>query len=151
MTGIPRTALLLTAAGALPFLWGAAMALAPDPAALPFAREMPAALRDEFVLSRYGLVILCFMAGVHWGFAARASGSKAALGYAVSVVPALWAFFTLGGAQHMNMVYLAVGFLGLLAADWGFWRARLAPSWWMRLRLPVTLVVLACLVAGVAG
>ncbi len=149
MRGVPATALILALAGLLPFLWGAAMAVLPNPAALPLYRDMPAALRDEAVLVEYGIVILCFMSGVLWGFAARTARARAAAGYAASVVPALWAFFAVRGAGESALIALAAGFAGVLAIDWLFARAGLAPSWWMRLRVPVTVVVLACLGTGI--
>lgn len=151
MRGIPATALILALAGLLPFLWGAAMAVAPDPGALPLLRDMPAALRDEHVLVRYGTVILCFMSGVLWGFAARAEGHRARFAYIASVLPALWAFFLTNRSHHMDLIVLIIGFLALLALEWVFWRVRLVPRWWLRLRLPLTAVVVVCLALGISG
>ena len=78
----------------------------------------------------------------------RAPERQAPVCYALSVIPALWAFFMAGGGPVSAGMNLVFGYLGLLALDWQFWRWRLAPDWWMRLRLPMTLAVVACLLAG---
>jgi len=85
------------------------------------------------------------MSGVLWGFATKAEGAVAASGYALSIVPALWAFFFVGGGPISAATYLIAGFVGLLGLDWMFWRQGLAPEWWMRLRLLLTAVVVVCL------
>jgi len=46
----------------------------------------------------------------------------------------------------MNLI---AGFLGLLLLDWHFWRLKLAPAWWMHLRVLLTAVVVICLLSGV--
>jgi hypothetical protein len=48
-------------------------------------------------------------------------------------------------ATSASVIYLAAGFAGLLALDATFAAQGLAPRWWMRLRLLLTAVVLACL------
>jgi len=146
MTAIPRPALLLGLAGLLPFLWGAATVLAPELAALsPAAR-----FSGQPLLVSYGTVILCFMSGVLWGFAANGSDAGRWRGYALSVVPALWAFFTVTeGSAAISA--LMVGFVAVLACDAQFAAWRLVPGWWIRLRVVLTTVVLACLLAGFHG
>ena len=93
----------------------------------------------------YGSVILSFMSGVLWGFATKAEGQVAATGYALSVLPALWAFFTTGDGPTSAAVALIAGFIGLLGLDYLFWQQGLAPPWWMKLRLILTAGVTACL------
>lgn len=144
MSGIPRPALLLGAAGLLPFLWGAATHLSPALGATT-AELLGARLAGTALLAGYGSVILCFMAGVLWGFASR--GERAAP-YVLSVLPALWVFFLAGGGGAAALSALLVGFLLLLTLDAQFGRWGLTPPWWMRLRLPLTAVVAACLAVG---
>ena len=96
MTGIPRAALGLGLAGLIPFLWGALTVLRPDLAAWGTGALGPRFV-GPYVQLFYGAVILSFMSGVLWGFATRATGRVAAAGYALSVIPALWAFFMTGG------------------------------------------------------
>lgn len=144
MTSIPRSALLLGLAGLIPFLWGAANVL--FPATIGFGgRFLSPMFIGTYVSLTYGTVILSFMSGVLWGFATKAQGREAAVGYALSVIPALWAFFMVNGDPGNAAVNLAVGFAGLLMLDYSFARQGLAPAWWMHLRVLLTTVVLLCL------
>lgn len=141
---IPRAPLLLGLAGLIPFVWGAATFLS-EPLGLWGVQTFGPRFIAPFVLLNYGQIILAFMSGVLWGFATRAEGPQAAVGYALSVVPALWVFFTLGAGPSASAIYLIAGFVGLLALDFTFFRWGLTPEWWMRLRLLLTAVVVACL------
>jgi len=137
---IPRTALYLALGGLVPFLVCAGVALSGNQVVLRGAE-------DEIML-RYGIIILAFMSGVLWGFATNASGKMATVAYGLSVLPALWAFFTAVGPTPQALGALIPGFYGLLALDYYFWRAGLAPPWWLRLRLPLTAVVMVTLGIG---
>ncbi len=145
MTPVPRSALLLGLAGLIPFLWGAATLVVPGLAEWGVHALGPRFV-GPYVGLAYGTVILSFMSGVLWGFATRAEGQVAATGYALSVIPALWAFLFVGGGPVSAAIYLATGFIGLLGLDWLFWKQGLAPEWWMRLRVLLTAVVVATLV-----
>lgn len=141
MTQIPRSALILGLAGLLPFAWGALTLLVPE-VAVAGINSIGSRFVGPYVQLFYGAIILSFMSGVLWGFATKAEGRLAATGYALSVIPALWAFFMTGGGPVTAAINLASGFIGLLALDWFFWRQGLAPHWWMRLRIALTLGVL---------
>lgn len=145
--GIPRTPLLLGLAGLLPFFWGAAGTLWPGFAAIGADLVGPG-LVGVPVLTRYGVVILAFMSGVIWGFAAHADDRRAPLAYVLSVIPALWAFFLVPGPGPAALIFLIAGFVGLLGIDWLFWSQDLAPRWWMRLRVLLTFAVVTSLTAG---
>ncbi len=144
MTRVPTVPLVLGLAGLLPFLWGAAT-LFSDPLADWGIRTLGPRFTGPYVLLSYGTIILAFMSGVLWGFATKAEGAVAASGYALSVLPALWAFFFVGGGPVSAATYLLAGFIGLLGLDWMFWRQGLAPPWWMTLRIGLTAVVSLCL------
>ncbi|MEQ6201922.1 DUF3429 domain-containing protein [Sulfitobacter sp. HNIBRBA2951] len=152
MFTIPRAPLLLGLAGLLPFIAGAVIATGlfwankGDPQDGGFALIAP---RDGVsLLSLYGTIILSFMSGVLWGFATKAEGAQATTGYILSVLPALWTLFMRGGSDHETLQFLIIGFLGLLALDYYFFRQNLTPVWWMRLRILLTTIVLACLGIG---
>ena len=141
---VPRAPLFLGLAGLLPFAWGALTLVSSDLAQWGVSSIGPR-FAGPFVMLQYGTIILAFMSGVLWGFATRAEGKAATVGYILSVLPALWVFFMVGAGPTSSAIYLIAGFVGLLALDWYFWRNDLAPSWWMQLRLLLTAVVVACL------
>jgi hypothetical protein len=141
---IPRPALLLGLAGLIPFLWSAATHLSPTLSAWA-AQFLSPMFVGAYVGLTYGTVILAFMSGVLWGFATKATGREAAIAYSLSVIPALWVFFMVSDASDTSSIFLAAGFVGLLLLDATFSAWGLAPRWWLRLRVMLTVVVLACL------
>ncbi|MEL6618174.1 MAG: DUF3429 domain-containing protein [Pseudomonadota bacterium] len=144
MTSIPRAPLLLGLAGLIPFVWGAAT-LFSDALATFGAQWLGPRFVGPYVQLFYGSVILSFMSGVLWGFATKISGAQAATGYALSTLPALWAFFMTGGGPTSAAMNLIFGFAGLLLLDYAFARWGLTPPWWMALRLLLTSIVILCL------
>jgi len=143
---IPRPALVLGLSGLLPFLWGVATLLSPALAQLTLD-VIGLRFTGPFAMIAYGVVILCFMSGVLWGFAARGAEARWT-GYALSVGPALWAFFFVGGGATQALTALITGFVVLLVIDLQFSRWGLTPPWWMQLRLILTVAVVLCLAAG---
>ena len=101
MSQIPRSALLLGLLGVLPFAWGVLTMLQQDLSDVTI-RVIGPRFVGPYVQLFYGAVILSFMSGVLWGFATRANGKQATLGYIFSVLPALWAFFTTGGGRDRS-------------------------------------------------
>lgn len=148
LSDIPRAPLALGLAGLLPFVWGALTVLNPALQAWGVQTLGPRFV-GPYVMLFYGAIILSFMSGVLWGFATKAEGQVAATGYALSVIPALWAFFMTGGGPVWAGSSLIAGFVGLLGLDWLFWRYGLAPAWWMTLRVLLTAIVVICLAVGV--
>lgn len=144
---IPRAALVLGLAGLIPFAWGAASAANPTLAGISVTLFGPE-LWGVWMILDYGIVILSFMSGVLWGFATRATTTRAWIWYGLSVLPALWVFLGLRGETDSRFLALAAGYLGLLGLDFAFWRAGLTPPWWMRLRLILTSGVLVSLGFG---
>ena len=148
MIGIPRAPLALGLAGLIPLIWGALSYLHPGLAA--WGQELLGTrFVGPYVQLFYGSVILSFMSGVLWGFATKADGRLAAVCYALSVLPALWAFFMTGGGPTSAGMNLMFGFAGLLLLDVAFQAWGLTPGWWLRLRVGLTAVVILCLSVGV--
>lgn len=145
---IPRAPLILGLAGLIPFLWGMLTVLLPDLNTWTIHTIGPR-FAGPYVMLFYGAVILSFMSGILWGFATKLPGKQASIGYALSTLPALWAFLMTGGGPVAAGLSLMAGFTGLLGLDWLFWHYGVAPVWWMRLRLLLTAVVLLCLAIGV--
>jgi hypothetical protein len=133
---IPGLALMLGVAGLIPFVWG--VLVVQTGALLP-----PGMVDPRVAVLGYALMIYCFMAGCLWGFAAKAEWSA---GYAISIAPILIFILLAVLGMPINFVLL-IGFILLLPLDYVFARIGLAPGWWMKLRLGLTVVVVACLVA----
>jgi len=144
LNSIPKSALLLGLAGLLPFIWGAVTIMHPDLANWTMQAIGPRFIGPYIGLS-YGIVILAFMSGVLWGFATKTDGGQATTGYILSTLPALWAFFMVGGGPTSSAMNLISGFAALLVLDFAFWTWGLAPRWWMTLRVILTIVVVLCL------
>ena len=138
MSTVPRPAVILGAAGLLPFLAGAL-------AARGLAPGIDSPVTGYLILQAYGSAILAFMGGCFWGFAAQARRGGW-LAFGLAVIPGLWAF---GAAFAPDaLLALIVGYVVLQLLDFVFRGLSLGPDWWLRLRLPLTAVVLICLAVG---
>jgi len=141
---IPNSALILGLSGLIPFFWGTVTSL-------DFALEnlKLIGLSEEYTGSRinliYGTIILAFMSGILWGFAANVGGKRQPIGFILSVLPALWAFFTFNSLLINPLASLIIGFLGVFAIDVRFHYWQLTPEWWLSLRCILTLLVIICL------
>jgi hypothetical protein len=141
---IPTSALILGLAGLIPFFWGTATSLG-------FCLENSKLnwLSEEYTGASinliYGTVILAFMSGVLWGFATNVSDKEGQLDLILSVLPALWAFFTFNGILSNPFISLIIGFLGVFVIDMRFYYWQMTPEWWLSLRSILTLFVIICL------
>ena len=144
MKKIPNSALILGLAGLIPFFWGTATSLG-------FGLEISKLnwLNEEYrgssINFTYGTVILAFMSGVLWGFAANVGDKRRPIGLILSVLPALWAFFTFNGILSNPFMSLIIGFLGVFIIDVRFFYWHMTPKWWLSLRSILTLSVIICL------
>jgi hypothetical protein len=145
---IPTGALILGLSGVLPFAWGAVTLLSEE--AFNFGIEnFGARFVGPLIQLSYGVIILCFMSGVLWGFATKMDEKNGSLGYILSVLPALWAFLSMGRGPISDTISLIVGFLAVLLIDRHFYLLKLTPLWWMNLRTPLTLLVISLLGLGI--
>ena len=145
---IPTGALILGLSGVLPFAWGAVTLLSEE--AFNFGIEnFGARFVGPLIQLSYGVIILCFMSGVLWGFATKMDEKNGSLGYILSVLPALWAFLSIGRGPISDTISLIVGFLAVLLIDRHFYLLKLTPLWWMNLRTPLTFLVISMLGLGI--
>ena len=145
---IPTGALILGLSGLLPFAWGAVTLLSEE--AFNFGIEnFGARFVGPLIQLSYGVIILCFMSGVLWGFATKMVEKNGSLGYILSVLPALWAFLSMGRGPISDTISLIVGFLAVLLIDRHFYLLKLTPLWWMNLRIPLTFLVISLLGLGI--
>eukprot|EP01122_Echinamoeba_exundans_P010144 TRINITY_DN3728_c0_g1_i2.p1 TRINITY_DN3728_c0_g1~~TRINITY_DN3728_c0_g1_i2.p1 ORF type:complete len:194 (+),score=29.80 TRINITY_DN3728_c0_g1_i2:275-856(+) len=136
---VPFWAKLLGAAGLIPFVAGAVG---------PFVLPMEAAGQVVLMQMTYGATILAFLGAPHWGFAIsefkRAdlpalTSSHQAFRYVYGVVPQLFAWFCLCSPPWHGALGLLVGLTGAFVADTYAARAGLVPTWYPKLRLPLTM------------
>ncbi|MDB5373053.1 MAG: hypothetical protein JWP04_1695 [Belnapia sp.] len=104
-----------------------------------------------FALATYGMVILSFLGGVHWGFALRAPEAEAryaAPRLGLGVLPSLigWAALMLPPVPGLGMLALAI--LGTAGIETLAARRGLVPPEYLRLRWPLSLGAALCLLAG---
>ena len=145
---IPTGALILGLSGVLPFAWGAVTLLSEE--AFNFGIEnFGARFVGPLIQLSYGVIILCFMSGVLWGFATKMDEKNGTLGYILSVLPALWAFLSMGRGPISDTISLIVGFIAVLLIDRHFYLLKLTPLWWMNLRIPLTFLVISLLGLGI--
>lgn len=145
---IPTGALILGLSGVLPFVWGAVTLLSEE--AFNFGIEnFGARFVGPLIQLSYGVIILCFMSGVLWGFATKMDEKNGSLGYILSVLPVLWAFLSMGRGPISDTISLIVGFLAVLLIDRHFYLLKLTPLWWMNLRIPLTFIVISLLALGI--
>ena len=86
------------------------------------------------MLVSYGMVILSFMGGCRWGFAAAGLGEGSTYRlFAIAVLPALYAWPMGHLAFEWAALGLAAGFLALFVADRVLTLGHGAPAWWSAL------------------
>jgi hypothetical protein len=137
---IPRPALLLGLAGLIPPAVLTAVAL------LELGLFAPST--PGFVLT-YAAIILSFLGGSWWGFASREERPSWLL-LGIAVLPALagWAAI-FSFTPPAALFALAAALVATLAFDALLVGWRLAPGWWMRLRVPLSAgLALCCLLSG---
>jgi hypothetical protein len=137
---IPLPALLLGFAGLIPPVLLTAVALMDLGL---FAPSTPGFVRT------YAAVILSFIGGSWWAFALREERPSWLL-LTVAVLPSLAGWASIFWFFPPQALFALAAMLVLtLVVDALFVRRRLAPRWWMKLRLPLSLVLaLCCLLSG---
>ncbi|WP_340108370.1 DUF3429 domain-containing protein [Pikeienuella sp. HZG-20] len=146
IAAIPRPALALGLLGLSPFVYGAAAA---HWRGLEIAYAPPL-----MIMEVYGPVIFAYMGGVFWGFACGANRAGGRAGWrwlGLAAAPALFIFLALFIAPGEAVPILLFAFPALLPIDFVFWRARLAPRWWLSLRFVLTALVTGCLWVAAEG
>lgn len=144
---VPRAAAWLGGLGFLPFV-GLSIASQVIP-----GDGKPAALLG---LLAYGAVILSFLGGIHWGAAMTRSIAQPdhaidARTLAISVLPSLTGWAALLIDPRYGLALLAAGFAAQLLFDLRSTQAGLAPSWYPKLRKPLTMIVIAALLVAEFG
>ena len=135
---VPLTARWLGALGALPFF---ACALA--------STVLDGGLQVEamIALTAYGAVILSFLGGIQWGLAIAAGGGKFRR-LSVSILPALFAWGGLLLPPGTGALVIAAALACVLLVDIKASRNQEAPTWYPKLRWPLTVAAASALLLG---
>ena len=129
---IPKPAFWLGYAGLIPFFI----------AALLFHTSGSASYGAALI--GYGAVILSFLGGVRWGLAIVDSSSKSLLlPLFYSILPSLIGWIALFLPSQMGFILLSCGFFATLLADM---KLKNSPTWYARLRIPLSLGAITCLI-----
>jgi len=125
---------------------------------LPFIALMAASFLDpprsgawQQGLLNYGAVILAFVGALHWGFAmgsVQMDDGARGVSFAWSVAPALLAWLALLLDPFAGSALLAAGFAAHYVQDRRLVRHASLPSWYLPLRLRLTVVAALCLLLG---
>ena len=102
-------------------------------------------------LRAYGALILSFLGGIQWGLAIRNSDGNArtrqglTMMLFLSIVPSLIGWTAVLVEELLGLGLLIVGFALVLIADVRMVNRGMGPRWHLRLRYPLTAVVISCL------
>lgn len=133
--GNPPLPFVLGLSGLIPF-WALALAVATGwPRALPPGEAAG-------LLATYGATILSFLGGIRWGIAVatpRADQPRVATDYVFGVTPQLFAWGALALPDPWRFVVLGLGVLLLGPIDRNLVARGLAPDWFGRLRVLLSL------------
>lgn len=139
----PVVPLLLGAAGVIPFVAATAWLVG----------TVSEARVAAFAVAAYGIAILAFLGGVHWGRALGLSGDAGKPGpgsdYLWSVLPSLAGVAALALSPPLTLATLAAAFTFVGCYDVAFFRRR-GPAWYARLRVVLTVVVVLLLAVASA-
>ena len=148
MNRIPIPALVVGAAGLLPFAYAVALVLA-RAGTLPTLGLLPSdRAAGLLILEGFGAAILAFMGGCLWGFATGPGRTPTYVLLVAAAIPPVLAALAVRPSPALSCLWLAFGFVGVQVIDLAFHRAGVAPAWWLSLRLPLTAGVIACLLTG---
>jgi len=137
MTPISKWAPILTLAGAIPFALSALLGLLG-------ISQLPLLGALQPIVASYGLVILSFMAGVHWGQVINRPDWHQLLIISNMITLSGWFAFLTANTTLLWCV-LMMGFCALLLVDRRLLSVGLINQAYWRLRLVVTAIVIASL------
>jgi hypothetical protein len=133
-------------AGLIPF-WGLSLAHGAD---VKFGPELTHSAIAT-ALATYAATILSFLGGIRWGLAIKtANQTLAARDYSVSVLPQLLGWAALSLPDPWRLVALALLLVALGGVDHDLVARGLAPAWFGRLRLILSVGAGAALLLAAA-
>ena len=135
--GVPKSVLIISLLGLAPFAIGAVLSFKFN--VIP---QEPSDLLLKASL-QYAAFILCFLSGCV--FFSCVNETKKTNYLWLSIVPVILSLLALRFSFLTGFI-LALGFLYLLEIERKLFKAQVMPSWWISLRMPMTILVLICLI-----
>ena len=135
--GVPKSVLTISVLGLVPFVTGSI---------LSFKLNIIPQEENDFFLKtslQYAAFILCFMSGCVF-FSCLNQPEKTRYLW-LSIIPVVLSLFALSFSFLTGFI-LALGFLYLLEVERKLFKAQVMPFWWINLRMPMTILVLICLI-----
>lgn len=147
---MPSAARFLGFAGSIPF-W-----VLSSPVAGEISGFLPETVMATTLQVAYGATIISFLGGVHWGLAMTNVGGPLGIKlmeqrYLWSVTPCLmaWPTMALPAPQAAGIQAALLGVVYMVDRSWE--KRGLLPSWYMRMRLPLTVLAAAGLTGTAVG
>ncbi len=135
--GVPKSVLTISLLGLIPFIVGSL---------LSFKLKIIPLEETTFLLKtslQYASFILCFLSGCVF-FSCLNKPEKTSYLW-LSIIPVILSLFALS-FPFLTGFILALGFLFLLETERNLFKAQVMPIWWINLRMPMTILVLICLI-----
>jgi len=93
----------------------------------------------------YSAIILSFLGGCLFAFNCLKKDNPALWSLILTVLPSIWAAIALQ-LPIFKTSLLALGFLIIFEIDKRFFKINFTPIWWLKLRLPLTAVMIVILI-----
>ena len=135
--GVPKSVLTISILGLVPFAIGALVSFE--------LNAIPQESSDLLLKAslQYAAFILCFLSGCV--FFSCANETEKITYMWLSIIPVILSLFALSFPLLTGFI-LALGFLYLLEIERKLYKAKIMPFWWISLRMPMTILVLICLI-----
>tara|TARA_A100000164_G_C21496281_1_gene580317 strand:- start:90 stop:524 length:435 start_codon:yes stop_codon:yes gene_type:complete len=135
--GVPKSVLIISLLGLIPIFIGSL---------LSFKLKIIPLEETTFLLKaslQYSSFILCFLSGCVFFSCLNKPEKTGYLWY--SIIPVILSLFALS-FPFLTGFILALGFLYLLEIERNLFKTQVMPIWWINLRMPMTILVLICLI-----
>ena len=93
----------------------------------------------------YAAIILSFLGGCLFGFKTLKVKNPSLFNLILTIIPSIWASISLHLPIFKSSA-LALGFLLIYEIDRRFLKNNITPQWWLKLRLPLTSLIIISLV-----
>ena len=98
----------------------------------------------------YGITILCFLSGIYWGLSINTlMKNNSKLNYilpALSIIPFMLAVIAIIVSNHLNIIFLVIGFLICQILDEILFKHKIYFNWYILLRRFLTVVVVTFMI-----